>query len=187
MAENPNFGLSNQECERLQKGDHRLQSKVFDKHALSFVRMAKDKWGVSVEDAEDIVSSAFAKLFCKMQSVDFQSDNLSGYVYKIIERASWDCVEKQKRSIVETKEILPDIIEHETDNAFLEQLNKAFNRLGDKCQKLLSGFYWDDKDHSEMAEILGISEDASRQRKRECMKKLREIMRADEVLGLRPI
>ncbi len=177
MAQHPNFSLSHEDCQRLQKGDARLQSKVFDKHAFSFVRLAKDKWGVSVEDAEDIVCGAFAKLFSKMQSIDFQSDNLSGYVYKIIERASWECVEKQKRSIVDTKETLPDIIETETDDAFLEQLNKAFNQLGDKCQKLLSGFYWDDKDHKEMALALGISEEASRQRKRECMKKLKEIIR----------
>lgn len=182
MTHHPTFGLSNQECERLQQGDHRLQSKVFDKYALSFVRLAKDKWGVSVEDAEDIVSSAFAKLFCKMQSVDFQSDNLSGYLYKIIERQCWDCVEKQKRSIVDTKDILPDVIEKETDNAFLEQLNKAFNQLGDKCQKLLAGFYWDDKDHKDIALALGISEEASRQRKRECMKKLREIVRSEKLI-----
>ena len=177
MTHHPNFGLSHQECERLRNGDQRLQTKIFDKYAFSFVRLTKDKWGVSVEDAEDIVSSAFAKLFCKMQSVDFQVENLSGYVFKIIERQSWEYVEKQKKNIIESKDILPDMIEKETDNGFLEQLNRAFNRLGDKCQKLLAGFYWDEKDHKDIALELGITEEASRQRKRECMKKLRTIMR----------
>ena len=177
MTHHPNFCLSHQECERLRNGDQRLQTKIFDKYAFSFVRLTKDKWGVSVEDAEDIVSSAFAKLFCKMQSIDFQVENLSGYVFKIIERQSWEYVEKQKKNIIESKDILPDMIEKETDNGFLEQLNRAFNRLGDKCQKLLAGFYWDEKDHKDIALELGITEEASRQRKRECMKKLRTIMR----------
>ena len=177
MTQHPNFGLSHQECERLRNGDQRLQTKIFDKYAFSFVRLTKDKWGVSVEDAEDIVSSAFAKLFCKMQSIDFQAENLSGYVFKIIERQSWEYVEKQKKNIIESKDILPDMIEKETDNGFLEQLNRAFNRLGDKCQKLLAGFYWDEKDHKDIALELGITEEASRQRKRECLKKLRTIMR----------
>jgi RNA polymerase sigma factor (sigma-70 family) len=179
MTHHPNFGLSDSECGRLQKGDKLLQSKIFGKYMLSFVNLAKSKWGVSVEDAEDIVSGAFSKLFCKMQSGTYESDNMSGYVYRIIERESWKYVEKYKSDIVETKETLPNVLaveEKVPDNPFLEKLDKAFNQLGTKCQQLLKDFYWEDLDHDDIALALGISNDASRQRKRECINKLRQIM-----------
>ena len=57
----------------------------------------------------------------------------------------------KEENIVETKEFLPEMIEEETDSELLTLLNAAFTRLGEQCQKLLSGFYWEDKDHKEMA------------------------------------
>ena len=174
MTEIDNLNLTEDDFLRLQRGDHRLQTKVFDKYAPFFMKIISSKFSISVEaDAEDIVSEAFAKLFCKVLSGDVQRDNLNGYVYTIIKNKCYQYTEQKKKNIVETKEFLPEMIEEETNSELLTLLNAAFTRLGEQCQKLLSGFYWEDKDHKEMANELGISEDASRQRKRECMKKLR--------------
>ncbi len=169
-----NLNLTEDDFLRLQRGDHRLQTKVFDKYAPYFMKIISSKFSILVEaDAEDIVSEAFAKLFCKVLSGDVQRDNLNGYVYTIIKNKCFQYTEQKKKNIVETKEFLPEMIEEDTDSELLTLLNAAFTRLGEQCQKLLSGFYWEDKDHKEMAQTFGISEDASRQRKRECMKKLR--------------
>ena len=111
-----------------------------------------------------------------MLSGDLQRDNLNGYVYTIVKNKCYQYTEQKKKNIVEIKEFLPEMIEEESNNDLLTMLNAAFNRLGEQCKKLLSGFYWEDKDHKEMAQEMGISEDASRQRKRECMKKLRGLV-----------
>ena len=141
------------------------------------MKIVLSKFSVSAEaDAEDIVSEAFAKLFCKVLSGDLQRDNLNGYVYTIVKNKCYQYTEQKKKNIVEIKEFLPEMIEEESNNDLLTMLNAAFNRLGEQCKKLLSGFYWEDKDHKEMAQEMGISEDASRQRKRECMKKLRGLV-----------
>jgi RNA polymerase sigma factor (sigma-70 family) len=177
MTQNQNFGLSTPDCERLQKGDQRLQTKVFDKYAPSFVQITVSKWGVSLEDAEDIVSSAFATMFCKVLSNQIQPENLDGYVYTIIKHKSWEYAEKKKKEILQSTENLPDVMDDETDDEMLSLINGAFNLLGENCQKLLRAFYWDKKDHKELASAFQITEEASRQRKRECMKKLREIIK----------
>ena len=177
MSESQNFRLSDAEYHRLQQGDQRLQTKVFDKYAPPFVGLSVKKFGLPVEDAEEIVSSAFAKLFCKIAVGAVQPDNLEGYVYTIIRHKCFEKTEEKQRNILETTDFIPDIIEkdsdNEPDNDLMQTLNTAFNRLGEKCQKLLGGFYWDDKDHKEIAVEFGITEEASRQRKRECMKRLR--------------
>ena len=178
MSQNQNFGLSTPDCERLQRGDQRLQTRVFDKYAPSFVQLSRVKWGVSLEDAEDIVSSAFATMFCKILSHQVQCENLEGYIYTIVKHKCWECTEKKKKEILQMTEILPDSMEEEANDEWLSLLNTAFNLLGENCQKLLKAFYWDKKDHKDIALELAIAEDASRQRKRECMKKLREIFKA---------
>ena len=173
---NRNFGLSENDINRLRQGDKRLQTKVFDKNAPTYLRIVRGNWRFSMEDAEDIVCSAFAKLFRRIQE-GLSDLNLSGFVFTVVENECKEYAEKQKKNIVKPTETLPEVVEKETENAFLDRLNWAFNQLGEKCKKLLNDFYWDDKDHKDIAEELGISEDSSRQRKRECMKKLKALMK----------
>ena len=185
MVEQQNFGLSASDCIRLQAGDARLQTKIFDRFAPNFVKIAVKKWGMSLEDAEDIVSSAFATLFSKLHSGQIAGEKLAGYVYTIVKHKCWEYAEKNKKNIVESRETLPELkAENDDNNADLMALiNTAFNNLGHKCQQLLTAFYWDKKDHKDLAIELNITEEASRQRKRECMKKLKEIIKGIMVNG----
>jgi RNA polymerase sigma factor (sigma-70 family) len=176
MIQQQNFGLSASDCEQLQAGNARLQTKVFDKFAPNYVRIAVKKWGISLEDAEDIVSGAFATLFLKVGSGQIQTDNLDGYVYTVVKHKCWEYAEKNKKNILETRDTLPDFVPEEDDNnnELMALINTAFNYLGINCQQLLTAFYWDKKDHKDIALALQITEEASRQRKRECMKKLKQ-------------
>jgi RNA polymerase sigma factor (sigma-70 family) len=183
MTETQNFSLSTEEYKRLRQGDQRLQTKLFDKYAPQYVAIARSKYSIGVEDAEEIVSSAFAKLFYKVLLGEVELDNLQGYVYTIVKHKCYERTEQLKKNIVETREIVPEMLENvsenEIDSDLMQSLNAAFMRLGERCQKLLSGFYWEEKDHKDIAAEWGISEEASRQRKRECMKKLRQLLGKD--------
>jgi RNA polymerase sigma factor (sigma-70 family) len=179
MLNEQNFGLSASECERLKGGDQRLQTRVFDKYAPSFVDTAVKKWGMSLEDAEDIVSGAFAKMFLNFMENKIEAAKLDGYVYTIVMHKSWEYGEKKQKDILQSVGILPNLAaeEEEINNDLTQLINSAFALLGEKCQQLLKAFYWDKKDHKDMALAWNISEDASRQRKKECMKKLKEIIK----------
>jgi RNA polymerase sigma factor (sigma-70 family) len=186
MTETQNFNLSIDEFKRLRQGDQRLQTKVFDKYAPQYLAIAKTKYAIGIEDAEEIVSSAFAKLFYKVLMGAVELDNLQGYVYTIVKHKCFERTAQLKLSIVEIQEKIPEIpeiLENESENDIntdiMQSLNAAFMRLGERCQKLLSGFYWEEKGHKDIAAEWGISEEASRQRKRECMKKLRQLLGKD--------
>lgn len=176
MLETQNFNLTEADYQRLQQGDQRLQTKVFDKYASGFVHMACNKFNMTAEDAEEIVSSAFAKLFYKILTSGVTLDNLQGYVFTIVRHKCIELSAQKKKNIVETRDEMPDNAEQELDNDALQAINKAFNLLGTRCRQLLSDFYWENKDHKDIATELGITEEASRQRKRECMKKLKIIL-----------
>jgi RNA polymerase sigma factor (sigma-70 family) len=176
MAENPNFGLSDNEFERLQRGDERLQAKIFDKNARYFVRFAKEKWQISTEDAEEFVSSAFSSLFIKIQAGSVQMTNLKGFVYGGIEFKWLEFLEKQKRVIQPVTDVFPETVKKESENVKIDLLNAQFKQLCLNCQKILTDFYWEGKKFKEIALELSISEDAAKHRKMECLKKLRFLM-----------
>lgn len=176
MDATQNFNLTEAEYSRLQQGEQRLQTRIFDKYAPAFTALARSRYAINVEDAEEIVSSAFAKLFYKVLMGDVQRDNLQGYVYTIVKHKCLEKAEQYKKNILENRETIPEMTEEETENEWLPRLNLAFEKLGEKCQQLLSRFYFDEEDHSLIATSLGITEEASRQRKRECMKKLRKLV-----------
>jgi RNA polymerase sigma factor (sigma-70 family) len=179
MLNEQNFGLSTSECESLQGGNQLLQTLVFDKYAPSFVETAVKKWGMSPEDAEEIVSSAFAKMFCNLTAHQIKAEKLDGYVYTIVMHKSWEYSEKKKKEILQSVAILPNVaaVEEESNNYLTQLLNSGFNLLGEKCQKLLNSFYFEKKNHKEIALELGISEDASKSRKKECIKELKAIIK----------
>jgi RNA polymerase sigma factor (sigma-70 family) len=179
MLASQNFNLSEAEFQRLKQGDQRLQTKVFDRYAPTYVRIATGQYGIFLEDAEEIVSSAFAKLFYKILMDAVQKDNLQGYVFTIVKHKCLEKSEQYKKNILENRAEVPDLAHDEPDNELLFTINAAFNRLGERCRKLLGGFYWENKDHKEISTELGITEEASRQRKRECMKKLRVLLGND--------
>ena len=171
-----NFNITDDEYLRLQRGDQRLQTRVFDKYAGHFVSIAVRQFGLSTPDAEEIVSSAFAKLFCKILRGELAKENLAGYVFTIVKHKCFENTANKKKNILETTDLLPETIEKEADDDLMSTINVAFGRLGEKCQKLLSAIYWEEKDHKDMAIEYNITEEASRQRKRECMKKLRVLV-----------
>jgi RNA polymerase sigma factor (sigma-70 family) len=174
--EEQNFYLSEQEFQRLQRGDERLQTKIFDKYALFFVRVAKERWQVPTEDAEEFVSSAFASLFSKIQIGSVKMTNLKGFVYGGMEFKWREFLEKQRRTIQPVTDVVPEIVPKETENFKLESLNRMFEQLCDKCRKVLTDVYWEGKKFREIALELNISEDAARQRKLECVNKLRALL-----------
>ncbi len=176
MPEHPNFGLSEHEFERLQRGDERLQGKIFDRNARYFVRFAKEKWQISTEDAEEFVSSAFASLFLKIQARSVQMTNLKGFVYGGIEFKWLEFLDKQKRAIHAVTDVLPEKPKKETENFRIDILNERFKLLCLNCQKILTDFYWEGKKFKEIALELSISEDAAKHRKMECLNKLRSSM-----------
>ena len=173
------FELSKQELERLRTGDDRLQLKVFDKYADKFVHLTQTKWKISVEESEEIVSTAFMTFFCDIQKEGHKIINPSGYVYNSVKWQALKQIEKEKNNPIVLPGILPPAIAMPPviiGNYHLDLINIAFNRLKDTYKRILCMYYWKGMKHKEIGDVLGISEDASKSHLSESKKKLRVLM-----------
>jgi RNA polymerase sigma-70 factor (ECF subfamily) len=108
--------------------------------------------------AEDIVQSAFAKLWEKRNKLDVENGNLSAWVYRVVVNLAID--DKRRLKTVEIKEdvdsgedISQDIIKLEKNRKLESELQK----LTPRHRAAIMMVYYDEIPQKEAAENMGIS------------------------------
>ncbi len=130
------------------------------------------------EDAEDVLQEAFISAF---RSLDhYRGDATFGSWLKriVVNKAINVLKERKTESLPENDEFdVPEEIFVEAEFPFsAKQVKDAIERLPDGYRSVLSLYLLEGYDHSEIAEILGISESTSKSQFNRSKKKLREIL-----------
>jgi len=132
-------------------------------------------------EAEDIVSTAFIKIWQKHQQFD-NTKNIRSYLYQIVRNDCLKFHQQQKRSAITTKEIRylstrdlennyeADIIRAE----FLAEIYKAINTLPTECRKIFKMLYIQGKSIKEISDELKITASTIRTQKARGLAVLRQ-------------
>jgi DNA-directed RNA polymerase specialized sigma subunit len=100
--------------------------------------------------------------------------NLESYMIRM---AVNHFLKKQERNKEISTESLPEYAEaHDEifDPESVEILSRAWSKMGDKCQELLRGFYYDKIELKKLTSMLGDTSEANtRKRKERCLQELR--------------
>lgn len=141
--------------------DRAAQKALYEMFAGKMLYVAKSYTG-NLHDAEDVVSEAFFKAFTKIEECR-EAKSFQFWLRKIVVNDSINLLRKNKNILYINAEIADEI----TDDDFEEnlpnfQIEEILNEmpLGYKLVFNLSVF--EDKKHSEIAEILNISEGTSK-------------------------
>lgn len=111
------------------------------------------------EDAEDICSDVFTKIYRNFEKYDENQAEISTWIYRIAHNAVIDHYRKQKPSEELTEEIasFEDIEEGILNREKLEKLGEALKRLSEKDRSIIVYRYYDGLSLKEVAEKLHIS------------------------------
>lgn len=115
--------------------------------------------------AEDIMQDAFIKVFKNIES--FRGEvTIGAWIKKIVINQCIDYLKKKKIELVSIDEYAIDVTEEnnwkvETEVTF-EMVNKVLNELPEKYKVVLNLYLLEGYNHKEIAQILTISEVASR-------------------------
>lgn len=128
----------------------------------------------SPSDAEDVLQEAFISAFNNLSRFSYQS-TFGAWLKRIVVNKSIDFINKRKLTL--TSEIsefeLPDNDEYEDEpNYTVEQVKEAMKHLADGYRLTLSLYLFEGYDHSEISEILGISESTSKSQYHRAKKQL---------------
>lgn len=171
--------------ERCRKGEREAQEQLYRQYYKAMYNVSFRLLNNQVE-AEDVMQEAFLTAFLKIHgyrgTVSFGS-----WLKRIVINKSIDMLRMRKMQLEEIDENTGTEAELDTDykgdeqdtSAAILKIKEAVKALPDGFRIVLSLFFFEGYDHSEIAQILGITESTSRSQLVRAKKKLVEFLNSN--------
>jgi RNA polymerase sigma-70 factor (ECF subfamily) len=167
--------------EQCKLNDRKAQMKLYNQYCdgmyIVAMRFVKDSM-----EAEDIVQESFIKAFNKLHQ--FKGEVTFGaWLKRIVVNKSIDLLKSKKQQMLEIDEVHLKVVDTNyedewlvDDTITLDEVKLAINKLPDKYRYVVMLFLIEGYDHQEIAQILNISQVASRTQLSRGKTKLKELL-----------
>ena len=165
-----------EECRR---GSSKAQFRLYDQYSKAMYNLAFRILN-NREDAEDILQESFVECFRNIDSFRFES-TFGAWLKKIIVNKCINHIRKKKVALI-FPETLPVNVyeeeEHDEEEIKYEakKIFKGIEMLPDGYRIILTLYLLEGYDHTEISEILGISESTSKSQYSRAKEKLRNTL-----------
>lgn len=171
--------------ERCKSGDNRAQYELYKLYSKAMfnvsMRITND-----YAEAEDVLQEAFISAFKNMHSYKAEA-SFGSWLKKIVINAAINAVRKRRSELVPMEDNLvanvPDEVCDDDSEWQVEQVRRAIQKLPDGYRVVLSLYLMEGYDHSEIADILNITESTSKSQYSRARKKLLEIMKEPQLMA----
>lgn len=133
-------------------------------------------------EAEDIVQEAFIKAFTKLHQYKAEV-TFGAWLKRIVVNKSIDLLKSKKQHMLDLDEVHLKVVDSSYEDEWLvddiitlEDVKEAINKLPEKYQYVVMLYLIEGYDHQEIAEILNITEVASRTQLSRGKAQLKEIL-----------
>lgn len=167
--------------EQSKKNDRKAQLKLYNKYCDGMFGVAM-RFLKNTEDAEDVTQEAFIKAFGKMHQYKGEV-TFGAWLKKIVIHKCIDFLKTKKErklNLDETYMHIPDNDNDwtvEDDTLTVEDIKEAIVQLPEKYRYVVMLYLIEGYDHSEISEIVNISETASRTQLMRGKHKLKELLK----------
>lgn len=168
-----------------QEGDRRAQNELFKLYADAMYNICRRMMGDD-DDAKDVLQDSFIHAFTKINTLR-NVDTFSAWIKRIVIN---HCINELKRKSILTKDIENegDIAEveafevHHDAKVEARKILKAIDKISEGCKTVLNLYLFEGYDHKEIAEILSISESASKAQYSKAKAKVRKLLAEEQKL-----
>lgn len=164
--------------ERCQKKDELAQEQIYKLYAAAMYNICRRMLG-NDEDARDILQESFVDVFQKLPSLR-EIGFFSAWIKRIVTN---NCINALRKRRLDTSELDEnyDSVEEDGDdfdyqNYRLEKIKEAIGAIPDGCKTVLTLYAFEGYDHKEIADILGITESASKAQYSKAKSRIRKIL-----------
>lgn len=170
-----NFYIHAPLIEECRKGDSKAQFSLYEQYAKAMFNLACRMLN-NREDAEDILQESFVECFRNIQTFRFES-TFGAWLKKIVVNRCINHI-KKKRIDLTFYETPPSVIDEEEEETEYETGNifKGIELLPDGYRIILTLYLLEGYDHTEISQILGISESTSKSQYSRAKEKLRNTL-----------
>jgi len=161
------YDIHRQLVEACKAGDRKAYNELYNSYAKAMYNICYRMMN-NAEEAKDILQEGFVDAFRRVESFRFES-TFGAWLKKIVINKCINALEKRK--IVWVDEEIPDEYPSGSDNESIneeelqlsvERVKKAMNRLPEGARVIFSLYLLEGYDHTEISEILHISESTSK-------------------------
>ena len=161
--------------EECRKGSSKAQFRLYDQYSKAMYNLAYRILN-NREDAEDILQEAFVECFRNIDSFRFES-TFGAWLKKIIVNKCLNHIKKKKIDLTLCETLPPVIYEEDEEVKYeTEKIFKSIEMLPDGYRIILTLYLIEGYDHSEISQILGITESTSKSQYSRAKEKLRSIL-----------
>lgn len=165
--------------ERCKAKDRRAQLELYTKYCEGMYCVAC-RYIRDPDDAEDVLQDSFIKAFQRIDQ--FKGEvSFGAWLKRIVINKCLDFIKARKQQFVELQENTMHIVEDENwtvdDSLTIREIKEAMAQLSEKYRLVVQLYLMEGYDHSEIAQILELSETSSRTRLLRGKGYLREILK----------
>jgi RNA polymerase sigma factor (sigma-70 family) len=161
-------------------GNPRAQEHLYRHYAKAMFNICRRMTNNHAE-AEDLLQESFADAFYRLNSFRFES-TFGVWLKRIVVNHNINHLKKKRADLVPIDDLsmFEDRFDHDDDVDAKEwnvsQIMKAFEQLPDGYRVIFSLYLLEGYDHTEISEILGISESTSKSQFLRAKQKIRDII-----------
>lgn len=146
--------------------DRKAQLELYQKYCDGMYCVAM-RFLKNPDDAEDVMQEAFIKAFLKLDQ--FRGDVTFGaWLKRIVVNKCLDFIKSRKDKFTEIKEHMAPVVEDDNwevdDGLSLDQIKDSMDQLPDKYREVVYLYLVEGYDHSEISEILNLTNNTCRSR-----------------------
>jgi RNA polymerase sigma-70 factor (ECF subfamily) len=167
--------------EKSKNGDRKSQFELYKLYAKAMfnilVRMLNNR-----EEAEDLLQEAFTEAFKNLNSFRYES-TFGAWLKRIVVNKCINELKRRKTELVLVEDVIEVFDGFEEDEKTeedikyeVEKIRKAVEKLPDGYRVIFSLYLLEGYDHSEISEILGISESTSKSQFLRAKAKVKELL-----------
>lgn len=158
--------------EECRKGSSRAQFSLYNQYSKAMFNLAYRMLN-SREDAEDVLQETFIDCFRSIDSFRFES-TFGAWLKRILINKCINHLKKKKIDLTLTDNLPSDVYEEEEETVYdISRIIKGIEMLPDGYRVILTLYLLEGYDHSEISQILGITESTSKSQYSRAKDKLR--------------
>jgi len=161
--------------EECKKGNSNAQFRLYNQYSKAMYNLAYRILN-NHEDAEDLLQEAFVECFRNIGSFRFES-TFGAWLKKIVVNKSINQLRKKKIDLTLCENLPENVYEEAEEPPYdSSKIFKGIEMLPDGYRVILTLYLLEGYDHSEISQILGISESTSKSQYSRAKEKLRNIL-----------
>jgi RNA polymerase sigma-70 factor (ECF subfamily) len=174
-VDNLNFYIHAPLIEECRKGSRKAQFLLYNQYSKAMYNLACRILN-NREDAEDVLQEAFVECFRNIAIFRFES-TFGAWLKRIVVNRCLNHLKKKKIDLV-LLDTLPQTVEGDEEDVIYEteKIFKGIQMLPDGYRIILTLYLLEGYDHTEISQILGISESTSKSQYSRAKEKLRSIL-----------